>query len=76
LTADRYEPIDLRVAPNVGAVLSVRVSKELAVSLDEEARARGISLSDVIREALERRYAVTSNAAINVTWKWEAHDDR
>lgn len=47
----------LSVRRPVGAVLSVRVSSELAARLAEEASRRGVHLSDVVRAALEAHLA-------------------
>jgi len=62
--AATLEPVDIEVRHPIGAVLSVRVTRELGVALDEEARARGVKMSDIIREALERRNGPWTSATI------------
>ena len=47
------EPVTLRVNRPTGAVLSIRVPSELAIRVDEFARERSVSMSEVVREALE-----------------------
>lgn len=47
------QDLELRVRKPVGAVLSVRVPRELAVSADEFARERSMTLSDLVRFAVE-----------------------
>ncbi len=69
--APALEPVEVEVHQPVGAVLSVRVPGALAVALDEEARQRGVKMSEVIREALDRRHGPWTSAtipAVNVTW--------
>jgi len=46
-----------RVRKPVGAVLSVRVPGEVASAVDEYAAARGLTLSEVVRVALDRLLA-------------------
>jgi hypothetical protein len=48
------EALDLRVRRPVGAVLSVRVPIEIAAAVDDYAAANGLSLSEVVRVALDR----------------------
>lgn len=48
---------DLRVRKPVGAVLSVRVPGEVAAAVDEYAAAHGLTLSEVVRVALDRLLA-------------------
>jgi hypothetical protein len=47
------EAVDLRLRRPVGAVLSVRVPMEVAAVVDEYATAHGVTLSEVVREALD-----------------------
>jgi hypothetical protein len=47
------EKVDLRVRKPVGAVLSVRVPRDLAIAADEFARDRSISMSELVRLAVE-----------------------
>ena len=48
------ETLDLRIRRPVGAVLSVRVPMEIAAAVDDYAAANGLSLSEVVRVALDR----------------------
>lgn len=48
------ESLDLRVRRPVGAVLSVRVPMEIAAAVDDYGAANGMSLSEVVRVALDR----------------------
>lgn len=48
------ETLDLRVRRPVGAVLSVRVPMGIAAAVDDYATANGLSLSEVVRVALDR----------------------
>jgi Ribbon-helix-helix protein, copG family len=48
---------DLSVRKPVGAVLSVRVPGEVAAAVDEYAAAHGLTLSEVVRVALDRLLA-------------------
>jgi hypothetical protein len=48
------EDIELRTRRPIGAVLSVRVPREIAAAVDEYAEANGLSLSETVRTALER----------------------
>ena len=48
------ERTDLRIRRPVGAVLSVRVPAEIAAAVDDYATANGLSISDVVRVALDR----------------------
>lgn len=45
--------VDLRVRKPVGAILSVRVTRDLATSADEFAREHALTLSELVRVALE-----------------------
>ena len=45
-----------------GAVLSVRLPADLVADLDDEATARGVNLSTIVREALERRNTLTGGS--------------
>lgn len=56
---------DIRVRKPVGAVLSVRVPRSLAISADEIARQRSMTLSELIRVAVEGYIA---NPAPRVQW--------
>jgi hypothetical protein len=47
------DDLELRVRKPVGAVLSVRVPKELAIAADEFARDHSVSISEVVRAAVE-----------------------
>lgn len=47
------EDIDLQIRRPVGAVLSVRVARELAVAADEFAREHAMTVSDLVRLAVE-----------------------
>jgi hypothetical protein len=51
------ETPDLRVRRPVGAVLSVRVPMEIAAAVDDYAVAHGLTLSEVVRVALDRLLA-------------------
>ena len=51
---DPDAPLVVRTRKPVGAVLSVRVPRELVVAVDQYARDRESTLSEVVREALER----------------------
>ena len=55
--ADNQEGVTLRVNRPVGAVLSVRVPRQLAIAVDEFARERSLSMSEVVRDALETYFA-------------------
>jgi hypothetical protein len=55
---DRAVPTDaeltVRTKPPTGAVLSVRVPRDLAIAVDRLATARNQSLSETVREALDQ----------------------
>lgn len=46
--------VEVRTRPATGAVLSVRVAREVASALDDYAAAHGLSLSEVVRVALDQ----------------------
>ena len=49
----KNQKIELRVRKPVGAVLSVRVARDLAIAADEYARKHSITLSELVRLAVE-----------------------
>lgn len=51
------EDLELRVRKPVGAVLSVRVPRELAIAADEFAREHSLSMSELVRAAVEEYLA-------------------
>jgi hypothetical protein len=55
--ASQDESVTLRVNRPIGAVLSVRVPRQLAIAVDEFARERSLSMSEVVRDALETYFA-------------------
>lgn len=59
---DRDQSVDhltIRTRKPVGAVLSVRVPRSLAIAVDEYAREYGVRLSDVVRSAVEEYLTAT-----------------
>ena len=51
------EEPELRVRKPVGAVLSVRVPRDLAIAADEFAREHSVSMSELVRAAVEEYLA-------------------
>lgn len=49
----------VRTRKPIGAVLSVRVPRDLAIAVDEYAREYGVRLSDVVRSAVEEYLAAS-----------------
>lgn len=55
------EQVEVRTRPQAGAVVAVRVSKDLLARVNEYGRLRGLTVSDVLREGAERLVTGTVN---------------
>ena len=66
--------IRVRRRKKVGALVAIRMSREMLVALDEYARSHDMNLSETIREAVDRllhpqpSYTRSSSAAETHTW--------